>query len=363
MPARPDLTVVLPPEATALERLVGDYLANCWAGGLSEKTIRFGYGCPLLEVFPPWCAGESVTSVRGLDRRTLDRFSAELQERGGKRGPLSKYSVWTYVKAVNRFLRWAREEGERNMATRTKARTPKLPQQLIEVLSREEIDRIERAADNESDALIVRVLAGTGVWVGQLAWLRASDLIVHDRSYFLRVRGKGGRERLVPVTPALHRRLARYAESVRPVDTTSDRLLLSRRRDRRTGDYTALEINGVQQLVRELGDAPRHQARAPAHLPALRGDLDAPARDGLAAGRADPRPQLAGDDPAGVRAPDAGRHLRSADQTAGADSVIRTDRRGGWRPAADPESDGRRGSAGELEVGGLGRSGRAGKSG
>ena len=125
-----------------------------------------------------------------------------------------------------------------------------MPQRLFEVLTREEIDRIEAAADNERDALIVRVLTDTGIRVGELTGLKTTGVLAGNRSYFQRVVGKGDRERLVPITPALHRRLTRYMEHARPTDTSSDRLFLSRRRDRRTGDYTPLEINGVQQSMR-----------------------------------------------------------------------------------------------------------------
>ena len=45
----------------------------------------------------------------------------------------------------------------------TKAQLPKLPKKLVEVVSREEIQRMEDAAKTERDKLIVRVLADTGL--------------------------------------------------------------------------------------------------------------------------------------------------------------------------------------------------------
>src|SRR5215472_12487066 len=182
--------------APAIERLVEDYLAACRAKGLSPKTVKMAYGYPLRRVFLPWCAREGIAEPPQLSTRLLERFSAELIEHGGKRGELSRNSVWTYVKAVRSFLAWAKAEGEEVTA---EARLPKLPQRLVEVLSREEIQRIEDVAETERDKLIVRLLADTGIRVGELVKLRTSHFVERDRNLYLRIRGKGARERLAPL--------------------------------------------------------------------------------------------------------------------------------------------------------------------
>src|SRR5205823_2720106 len=43
---------------SALERLIDDYLANCEARGLSQRTIRNSYSYALKQVLLPWCAAE-----------------------------------------------------------------------------------------------------------------------------------------------------------------------------------------------------------------------------------------------------------------------------------------------------------------
>ena len=100
----------------------------------------------------------------------LDRYSAELLEQPGKRGqPLAKDTVWTYVKAVRQLLSWANKEGEGIQAN---AQLPKRPQKLPEILSRDEIRRLEDAAGNERDALVVRLLADTAIRNDELVKLR-----------------------------------------------------------------------------------------------------------------------------------------------------------------------------------------------
>jgi integrase len=255
------LKVVEAPPASRLERLVEEYLTACRARGLSPRTVREAYGYPLREVFLPFCRAEGATEPAQVDRRLLDRLTTRLLDEGGRRGPLSRYTVNSYVGSMNLFLNWASKEGELKPV---KAQSPKLPRRLLDVLSRDEIQRLEDAALNERDKLIVRLLADTGIRVGELLGLRISDLAERERATYLRVRGKGDKERLVPL-PRLGRRLRRYAERGRPADTVSDRLFVGLRR-RPHGDYEPLTRFGVAQMIRILGEKARLGKRVHPHL-------------------------------------------------------------------------------------------------
>ena len=255
--------------SSTLEQLLDDYLAACRAKGLSPKTVKLAYGYPLRGVFLPWCARTGIGQPSDLTTRLLDRFSAELMDHGGKRGALSQNTVWTYVKAVRSFLAWVRTEGEKVEA---EARLPKLPQRHIEVLSRDEVQRIEDAADSERDKLIVRLLADSGVRVGELVKLRTKDLVDQDRKPFLRVLGrsqgggaKGDKYRLVPLSPTIARRTRRYVDRSRPTDADSDFMFLSRRRSVR-GGYEPITESGVQQMIRDLGEQAGIRKRVHPHL-------------------------------------------------------------------------------------------------
>ena len=247
------LSVVPGADPSPLERLVRDFLANCRARNLSRRTIEQVYRPRLERIFLPWCRREGITEASAITQRMLDRFAAELLEKGGERkAQLSPDSVGSYLHSVNTFLKWCAKEGE---AVAAKAATPKAPRRILPVLSRDEINSLERAAGNERDKLIVRVLADTGIRVAELAGLTVNDLIERDRATYLLINGKGARQRLVPLRPELAKRLRRFVRT-RSEDTTSDRLFLSLRRAPRSGEYRSLTESGVEQLVRELG----HQA-------------------------------------------------------------------------------------------------------
>ena len=77
---------------SALERLIDDYLANCEARGLSQRTIRNSYSYALKDVF--WCAAEELADVRELNARALDRFTSSLLQRQHPDGcRISKHTV------------------------------------------------------------------------------------------------------------------------------------------------------------------------------------------------------------------------------------------------------------------------------
>lgn len=265
-----DLRVVEPARPSRVEVLIDEYLASCRARGLSPKTIRDNYGYALKSVFLPWAYEAGLTEPGEITSRVLDRFTAHLLEHGGKRGPLSRFSVASFVESVNWWLRWLHAEGD--LATKTVARVPRRPQRVLDVLSREEIQQLEDAARSERDKLIVRLLADTGMRVGELAALRCSDLLERDRNHYVLLAGrsqgggaKGDRSRLVPI-PRLWRRVQRYMERGRPKDATSDRLFLSARRDRRTGDFEPLTNSGIQQMVRNLAEVAGVHKRVYPHM-------------------------------------------------------------------------------------------------
>lgn len=229
-----------------LAALVDDYLSNCRARGVSPKTDK-QYTYALHSVFLPWCSGEHITDVAELDRRVLDRFTASLLERRTASGKaLSKFSVHTYVRPVRIMLSWAAREGEEVNA---KPQLPRRPTLLRDVLSRAEIDLLERCVVSERDKLIVRIFGDCGLRLHELVGLQASDIVRSGRQAHLRVLGKRDRMRDVPIPPELVRRLDRLIAG-RPIDRSSDRIFLATRRGRR-GEHEPLTDGGVYQVVKD----------------------------------------------------------------------------------------------------------------
>src|SRR2546427_6456221 len=100
----PDLSLVQPAQPSALEELVGYFLDDRIAAGLSPRTIGNDYRPRLERVFLPWARENAILEPAQLDQRTVNRFSTHLHAVGGPKGPLAPHSVSTYTKTVNAFL-------------------------------------------------------------------------------------------------------------------------------------------------------------------------------------------------------------------------------------------------------------------
>lgn len=95
---------------------------------------------------------------------------------------------------------------------------PKIGRKLPEVLTIEEIDRLIDALDmskNEShrNKAIIETLYSCGLRVSELVNLRFSDLFFEER--FIRVIGKGNKERLVPVSASVEKEISIYNDHIR----------------------------------------------------------------------------------------------------------------------------------------------------
>ena len=146
-------------------------------------------------------AEHRVGDLKQLGARQVDAFSAHLHEAGGRNGRhLSKASVHAYTRGVRGFLNWCEAEGE---AVKAKPPLPRLPRRALDVLDRHEIAQLEEAASSDRDRLIIRILGDCGLRAAELCGLTVNDIVRHDRQSFLRVHGKGDRDRLVPLPPTL----------------------------------------------------------------------------------------------------------------------------------------------------------------
>jgi site-specific recombinase XerD len=251
VPAR-RFAVVAPSPSTELDASIGDYLASVKARGLSPRTVEH-YESVLRRLFLPFLVGEQVTTPAQITQRVLDRLSAHLLDGGGPRGPLSRHSAASYLRAIGSYLKWAKSEGE--IATDAKPQPVRLPRRVMVVMERKQIDAIEDAATDERDKLIIRVLAECGLRMSEMLGLTTGDLIEQgNRDRYLKVTGKGSRDRLVPVQPALYSRLRRYIDRTRPKDAGTDRVFLTLRRSRATGAYEPLKKRAVGDLCDALAE-------------------------------------------------------------------------------------------------------------
>ncbi len=110
--------------------------------------------------------------------------------------------------------------------------SPKFGRQLPDVLSTAEIDRIIAAVDTTTakglrDAAMLETLYSCGLRVSELISLRMSDLFFGEG--YIRVIGKGDKQRLVPVSTAARDRIQLYLERRRPLRANEETVFLNNR--------------------------------------------------------------------------------------------------------------------------------------
>jgi site-specific recombinase XerD len=252
---------LLPTEPVSpITALVEEYLDEV-AARARERTLEM-YRTVLRRSFLEWLVAEGVNDSAQLDQRLVSRWITHLRERRTERGGrLAEESVRTYGRTVNSFLKWLSQRGQLGQV---RAQTPARRRRSLEVLSPEEVDRIERAAVTERDRILIRLAFETGARLGELLELRERDLVTRDRRHFhLNLRGKTG-DRQVPITPKLHTRLARYLAKDRPVDYHGDRFFVGLRRVE--GTYQTPHRGAIEHMVKEAARKAGIQRRVHPHL-------------------------------------------------------------------------------------------------
>ncbi|MDA8050107.1 MAG: tyrosine recombinase XerC [Rhodospirillales bacterium] len=123
-----------------------------------------------------------------------------------------------HLAAVRGFFRYlARRRGIENAALEL-LRTPRKARRLPRALSIEAAGKLvaeigeeaETPAEAARDTALFALLYGSGLRIGEALGLSVGDAPLPDRNDLLCVRGKGAKERLVPVLPAVRRAIAEW---------------------------------------------------------------------------------------------------------------------------------------------------------
>lgn len=145
--------------------------------------------------------------IRPEDTRleNLQTFAASLHDIGV--GPRSQCRI---LSGVRSFFRYLQTDGYIKDDPSELLESPRLGDHLPEVLTTAEVDRLEQAIDLEKwegqrNRTIIEVLFSCGLRVSELVNLKMSNLYLDER--FIRVEGKGRKERFIPISETAIRQL------------------------------------------------------------------------------------------------------------------------------------------------------------
>ena len=197
--------------------------------GLSENTVE-NYTRDILKLIV-FLEDQKITiSPDNIDQDTIQRFVYETAKRVNAR------SQARIISGIRSFFDYLVFEDYRSTNPTDLIETPKTGRKLPDTLSEKEINELIAAIDlskpqGERNRTILEIVYSCGLRVSEAVTLKISDLFFEEG--FIRVLGKGNKERFVPIHQQTQQHVQRYIKEVRSHLTIQKRyediLFLNRR--------------------------------------------------------------------------------------------------------------------------------------
>ena len=180
--------------------------------GLSKNTT-VSYGRDLRQ-YLAFLKKRGIASPESITRKEIMDFLLSERDR-----ELSPVSVARELVAIRVFHRFLVAEGTAAEDVTESLEAPKLWKHLPEVLSKQEVESLLRAPNARKpqgarDQAALEFMYATGSRASEVSTVKVGS--VSFESGYVRIRGKGEKERLVPLGSMAQKSLKRYLESTRP---------------------------------------------------------------------------------------------------------------------------------------------------
>jgi integrase/recombinase XerD len=232
----------------SLDALVQEFLKSLKVRNLSPDTVK-GTAWKLGK-FLDYLAGREITGVTSITKEVIATFQIEQYERINQMGrPNGVQHQNRMLSGVKQFMNYLKEYDYIVSDPAKDIQYAKEPKSLPRgILTASEARKILHAPDTKSvigyrDRTILEILYTSGIRKDELITLTIGDVDYTDG--FLRVMGKGSKERVVPLGRIACRYLENYIKSVRPEllrDPFEKRLFLSGRGGRPLPKNTVWEL-------------------------------------------------------------------------------------------------------------------------
>jgi integrase/recombinase XerC len=228
-----------------MQKAVIQFLQNLRERNASPNTI-LAYGKDLAE-FVKYIG--PIERPDQLDHVRIRGFLSHLYERG-----LGKTSVARHLAAIRSLYKWLAREGKVKQNPAALVSTPKLPKKLPRVPTIEEVNNVldgelaETAAFVERDKTILELLYGCGLRNSELIGVNLED--IHWSNETILVRGKGRKERMVPLGDTA-------AEAIREYLPKRKELLSAKKR---ITPALLVNLRGQRLTTRSVGRIVKHIA-------------------------------------------------------------------------------------------------------
>ncbi|MGN6244156.1 MAG: site-specific tyrosine recombinase XerD [Motilibacteraceae bacterium] len=225
MTARPadaaDAAEAPAPPRGELERAVAGYLDHLGVErGLAANTLS-SYRRDLRR-YVDHLSGRGVRRLEDVRESEIADFLAALRQGDADHPPLAAGSAARAVVAVRGLHRFALREGLTTSDAAREVRPPALPKRLPKAITLEQVTALLDAAGAEGnrfalrDRALLELLYGSGARISEAVGLDVDDLLRLEKGGALRLAGKGGKERVVPLGSYARAALEAYLVRARP---------------------------------------------------------------------------------------------------------------------------------------------------
>jgi site-specific recombinase XerD len=206
--------------------------------------------------FSTWCAGQGI-DLAALTPTDVRRYMTHLRTTRNRYGrALSSYTLHGYAETIKVFLNWCIRENDAYGVTEHLVRRielPRIDQKVIEVFTREQMQAMLKATFREEsrqlvfrDQAMLRLLASTGIRAGELCGITLDDVEMDPFDGYVRVFGKGRKEREVPLGRETRVSLNRYLSQYRRAHREEHHVFLTR-------NSTPYTTHALDVTIKRLG--------------------------------------------------------------------------------------------------------------
>ena len=196
-----------------LATLFHHYEVHNRSEGKSARTVEW-YG-QVLELFHGWLVSEGrSTFLDDVGEGEVREFTLHLQDRRGLWGLASSHTVNNRVRALRAFFSWLHRQGYTEEHRLKGVRPPKVQSKVIDILTDGEIAAIFAAMNTDTlsgarSRAIFSLMLDAGPRLSEVVSLKFRD--VHLEEGYVKVLGKGNKERIVAFGSACQHSLIEYA--------------------------------------------------------------------------------------------------------------------------------------------------------
>jgi integrase/recombinase XerD len=195
---------------SALQPLIGEFLN--WLSvekGHRENTIlSYGYD---LQRYKEFIEGDLETDIRRIGRADILDHLGTLGD-----GGMSSRSTERHFVAIKQFHRYLYRANHLQSDCAAKLNGPAISKSLPQVITPAEVDRLLAQPGTlthrgKRDGAMLEMMYSAGLRISELIQLRCNDMLADIG--FLKCRGKGGKQRLIPIGEVAEEKLRAYLDA------------------------------------------------------------------------------------------------------------------------------------------------------